>query len=237
MTSWYSRCYERNCFEAVTDLIESPKFVSMRKEILKDLKADDSILEVGPGSGLNFPHYPPAVTAITAVALGPDPSPRAVAKAKQRDLNLEYRQGDGRTLPFPDATFDVVVSTLILCTVDEPRGFLSEVWRVLKPGGAFASFEHAYLAPEDGGSAWGCLLVRLFNPLNKAITLGCDQTRPFPRDVIATVGFRVAWQKEECRPLAGVKFFYGVLSKSALPPSTKGDTGPSAEAAVGDEGG
>lgn len=213
MTDHWSQWYERNIFEPMLDFSENKIMKSRRADILKDLKAEDSILEVGSGSGLNIPHYPASVTRLTALGLSAEASLRAVQKAKKRDLTLEYHKGDGHTLPFADASFDAVVSTLILCTVDEPIGFLSEIFRVLKPGGRFLFFEHAYVPQGEGGSSMGCALATALRPLHKAVAMGCDITRPFPRDVLKDAGFRTVWQKEEWVPLHAGKFIYGVLSK------------------------
>lgn len=101
------------------------------------------VLEIGAGTGLNLAHYPPGVTRL--VLTEPDPGMRArlerrVARAG-RD-GVEVSGAGAEALPFPDASFDAVVCTLVLCTVPEPDAALAEVRRVLRPGGRLVFVEH-----------------------------------------------------------------------------------------------
>ena len=110
----------------------------LRRELLADVEG--RVLEIGAGTGANFPYYPSA----SIVATDPDRRmlDRAAKKARRAGRGVELRQAVAESLPFPDASFDVVVSTLVLCTVEEPRRALAELRRVLVPGGELRFLEH-----------------------------------------------------------------------------------------------
>jgi ubiquinone/menaquinone biosynthesis C-methylase UbiE len=112
----------------------------MRKQLLAGVTGD--VLEIGAGTGANFAHY--SATA-RVVALEPDPFMLKRAEQKLAGLgraNITLRSAPAESLPFPDASFDTVVSTLVLCTVRDPRRSLDEMRRVLRPGGRLLFVEH-----------------------------------------------------------------------------------------------
>ena len=100
------------------------------------------VLEVGAGSGLNFAHYPPAVTELLAVE--PEPYLRALAEtaAQQAAIPIRVVDGTADTLPSPDAGMDAAVASLVLCSVPDQARALAELRRVLRPGGELRFFEH-----------------------------------------------------------------------------------------------
>jgi ubiquinone/menaquinone biosynthesis C-methylase UbiE len=120
---------------------EEKKFLGeMRRQLLADVSGD--VLEVGAGTGANFGHYP-ATTRV--VALEPDPFMLKRAEKKLADLgrtNITLQRAPAESLPFPDASFDTIVSTLVLCTVADPTSSLDEMRRVLRPGGRMLFIEH-----------------------------------------------------------------------------------------------
>jgi ubiquinone/menaquinone biosynthesis C-methylase UbiE len=109
-------------------------------------RARGRVLEVAIGTGRNLPHYPAEVT-ITGVEL----SPAMLAIARQRAARLgrdaDLREGDAEHLPFDGASFDTVVCALSLCTIPGPAAALSEMLRVLVPGGRLLLLDHI-------GSTW-----------------------------------------------------------------------------------
>jgi ubiquinone/menaquinone biosynthesis C-methylase UbiE len=112
----------------------------MRHDLLS--QASGRVLEIGAGTGLNLSHYPDSVG--DRVFTEPDPH---MAKQLRAKLGREAGMGTvieapAEALPFEDASFDTVVSTLVLCTAPDPAGAAREVRRVLKPGGRFLFLEH-----------------------------------------------------------------------------------------------
>ncbi|MFQ5459134.1 MAG: class I SAM-dependent methyltransferase, partial [Myxococcota bacterium] len=105
------------------------------------LPANGRVLEVGVGSGLNFPYYEQATELV-----GIDPDAHLLKKAGRRARKCSFpvhlEAGDAENLPFPDASFDTVVATLVFCSVPDAVRGLREMRRVLKPGGRLRLLEH-----------------------------------------------------------------------------------------------
>jgi ubiquinone/menaquinone biosynthesis C-methylase UbiE len=141
------------------------------------------VLEVGTGTGLALPGYPEDVASITAI----DIDAESLARARRRRPGVEIVQGDVQQLPFRDQSFDCVISSLVFCSVKDPARGLSEIHRVLAPGGALHMLEHVR-APSPGLArlqdrltpAWcwmsgGCRLNR--NTFSLVQAAGFDVTR------------------------------------------------------------
>lgn len=150
-------------------------------------KARGRVLELGIGLGLNLAYYDPST--VDSV-VGVDPSlelrDRALAAPRPEGLQVEIREGVAESLPFEAGSFDCVVCTFTLCSVQSPAAALAEARRVLKPGGSFLFAEHG-LAPDAGVVRW----QRRLEPAWKAIAGGCHLTRPITAS-IAGAGFTVA---------------------------------------------
>ena len=135
--------------------------------------AHGNVLEIGFGTGLNLPHYPHAVTSLTAL----DPAtllPKTVARRISRgSLPVELVRLSAETLPFEDGRFDCAVSTWTLCTIADPVAAMREVRRVLKPGGRYVFLEHG-----RSDDAWVAKWQDFFNPLQRRIACGCNLNRP-----------------------------------------------------------
>lgn len=103
--------------------------------------AEGRIVEIGAGTGLNFRHYGPEADVL---ATEPDPHMlgRAWKAARRARAKISLRRAAAESLPVPDGSADVVVSTLVLCSVQDPRAALAEARRVLRPGGKFLFLEH-----------------------------------------------------------------------------------------------
>ena len=104
--------------------------------------ARGAVLEIGAGTGLNLAHYPPGLDRL--VLCEPDRHMARRLKRRVAHLNAaaEVVDAQAEKLPFEEATFDTVVSTLVLCTVADPESSLDEIRRVLHPGGALLFLEH-----------------------------------------------------------------------------------------------
>jgi ubiquinone/menaquinone biosynthesis C-methylase UbiE len=105
-------------------------------------QAEGATIELGAGTGLNLPHYPDAVTRL--VLTEPDRHMRARLGRRVAALSAsaEVVDASAEDLPFPDATFDTAVVTLVLCSVPDQQAALKEVARVLKPDGKLLFLEH-----------------------------------------------------------------------------------------------
>lgn len=108
--------------------------------------ATGTVVEVGAGNGLNFAHYPPTVASVIAVE--PEPHLRRLAHAAAREapVPVEVQAGTAERLPLGDASCDVAVASLMLCSVSDPAEALAELRRVLRPGGELRFYEHVLSA-------------------------------------------------------------------------------------------
>jgi ubiquinone/menaquinone biosynthesis C-methylase UbiE len=151
-------------------------------------KAQGRVLELGVGMGLNLAFYDPdRVKSLTGV----DPSPelREIALAAPHDprLAVDVLDGAAESLPFRGASFDCVVCTFTLCSVQDPAAALGEARRVLKPGGRLLFCEHG-LSPDPALARW----QRRWEPLWTRMTGGCRLTRPIT-SAIEAAGFKTEW--------------------------------------------
>ena len=110
-------------------------------------QATGRTLEVAVGTGLNLPFYPAAVQ-LTGIDFSPAMLGIARRRAGQLGRAVELREADALALPFPDACFDTVVCTFSLCAISDERRAVSEMIRVLRPGGLLLLADHI------AGAAW-----------------------------------------------------------------------------------
>lgn len=164
----------------------------LRERVCADLRGD--VLEIGFGSGNNVPFYPHTIAKLTAI----EPSDTAWRMAGKRvatsDVLIERGDRDAQRLPFPDASFDAALSTWTLCTVPDPVAALTELRRVLKPGGRLHFIEHG-LAPDEKVQRW----QHRFNGLQQRLCGGCNLNRPIV-SLIEQGGFRVVQVDEFYEP-------------------------------------
>lgn len=111
----------------------------LRAETFKAFPAGSRLLEVGAGTGLNFPYYPQAACGV-ATELSREMIRRAQAKGCPPNVHLV--QNCAERLPFPDASFDAACATLVFCSVASPAAAFAELRRVVRPGGIIALLEH-----------------------------------------------------------------------------------------------
>jgi ubiquinone/menaquinone biosynthesis C-methylase UbiE len=162
-------------------LLDHPLVGAYRRELLAG--AGGAILEVGFGTGLNLPQYPAHVRKITAVDPNAGMHRRARRRIRQTGIEVDQRVLGGERLPFAGDTFDCVVSTWTLCSIDGVCQALREVYRVLKPGGRFLFLEHG-LSPEPGVQKW----QRRLNWLQMRLGDGCRLDRNI-KDLVAAEPF------------------------------------------------
>lgn len=112
----------------------------LRRELLSGIGGD--VLEIGGGTGANLAFYGSAVRTLTLVEPEPPMANRLEEKLTGASLEARVTRAPAEELPFPDQSFDHVVSTLVLCTVSDPARSLSEIRRVLRPEGSLLFIEH-----------------------------------------------------------------------------------------------
>ncbi len=143
------------------------------------------VLEIGFGSGLNIPFYPPAAMRVDAV----EPSDVGWKLAGERvaaaAIPVERSGLRGESLPFADETHDAALSTFSLCTIPDAPAALREIHRVLKPGASLHFVEHG-LAPDLAVQRW----QRRLEPVQKRLAGGCHLTRPI-EEMVTTAGFTI----------------------------------------------
>ncbi|MQA24498.1 MAG: methyltransferase domain-containing protein, partial [Micromonosporaceae bacterium] len=146
-------------------------------------RAHGDVLEVGVGTGLNFPLYPSGVR-LTGVDLSPEMLALARQRAEELGQEIELREADAESLPFGDESFDTVVCALSLCAIPDDRAAIREMWRVLRPGGRLLLLDHV-------GSHWRLVwgAQRLFE-LFTVRAAGEHQTRR-PLPLAQAAGFAV----------------------------------------------
>jgi ubiquinone/menaquinone biosynthesis C-methylase UbiE len=137
MGKWFSRLYD-----PLMEPLERRGFGDIRKKLIG--KAKGEVLEIGSGTGFNFPYYKQAEQVI---AIEPEPLmiKKSLPRAKSALVPIDVISADAEKLPFPDDTFDTVVGTLVLCTIPDVQKALNEIRRVCKPDGQVLFFEHVRL--------------------------------------------------------------------------------------------
>ena len=133
--------------------------------------ARGNVLEIGGGTGANLPYY---TADVNVTFLEPDPH---MVRRLKRNIVRQGRdaaivQQLGESLPFADESFDTVITTLVLCMVQDADAVVREARRVLKSGGAFLFYEHV-VSTNSMGRWWQDRL----NPVWKCLTTGCNLNR------------------------------------------------------------
>lgn len=174
---FFMNFYSQYLFPRLMDLSMSGETLrAYRQAVLADTHGN--VLEIGFGTGLNLPFYPETVTHLTTV----DANPGACAIAARRiqrtphRFAIESKTLSGESLPFADQTFDCVVSTWTLCSIDHGQQALKEIYRVLKPGGHFYFIEHG-LSHDRKVQVWQNRL----NPIQRVVGDGCNLNRNIRR--------------------------------------------------------
>jgi ubiquinone/menaquinone biosynthesis C-methylase UbiE len=149
----------------------SREFADIRERVCAGLAGE--VLEVGFGSGLNVPHYPPAVARVRAVDPATVGRRLAAARVARSPVPVVYVGLDGQAVAIEPGSVDHVLITWTLCTVPDARLALSEAYRVLRAGGSLRFVEHG-LAPDPRVARWQDRLT----PLQRRLAGGCHLNRP-----------------------------------------------------------
>lgn len=154
-----------------------------RTELLAGLAG--RVIEVGAGNGLNFAHYPAAVTEVVAVEPEPYLRARAIEAAARAPVPVRVLDGIAEQLPVTDASLDAGVTSLVLCSVSDQRAALAELFRVIEPGGELRFYEHVVAESERLSR-----VQRAIDAVWPMLSGGCHTARDTPRR-IAEAGFEI----------------------------------------------
>jgi len=158
---WYN--HFAPLYDPLLRIIETSIFVYWRKLLWNKVEGKN-ILEVGVGTGLNFPFYP-AETSITAVDNSESMLSKAREKARKQNLKVDLKLMNIQRMDFQDNSFDTVVSAMVFCAFNEPQEGLREVKRVVRSGGKIVMLEHC-----NSDKKWLASLINLINPLVAGLT-------------------------------------------------------------------
>lgn len=188
--------YEANIMPRLITCACSQGQVMKRRAAVVPLARGD-VFELGCGGGINHAFYDRG--AISSYA-GIDPHEGLLdatrAAAREKGWAADLRQGRGEAIPFADASFDCVVCTFTLCSVDDPTQVMREMRRILRPGGMTLFLEHGR-APDAGVRGW----QERIEPVWKRLAGGCHLTRPIA-GALEQVGFAVERLGEGYTPKA-----------------------------------
>jgi ubiquinone/menaquinone biosynthesis C-methylase UbiE len=166
--------------------------LAMRNKQLRGMRervigaAEGRVLEIGVGSGMNLPFYRPPVREILAL----EPAPRLMTMARDKSpatsISISFLEASAEAIPLDQHSVDTVITTWTLCSIPQAAVALSEMRRVLRPGGKLLFAEHG-LAPDESVRRWQDRLT----PAWRYIGGGCHLNRPI-RSMIEGTGFRIA---------------------------------------------
>ena len=191
--------------------LDNPVVAQLRRRALDGLSGH--VLEIGFGSGLNVPLYPAGVTRVDAV----EPSEVAWNMSEQRRAASPIAVGhvglDGQRLALPDGEYDAALSTFSLCTIPDVATALTEVRRVLRPGGAFHFLEHG-IAPDPRVARW----QQRLDPVQRRVAGGCHLSRDIPA-LVAAAGLEIVDLEAEYLPGPAVSrpWTHGFVGRAVAP--------------------
>jgi len=162
----------------------SENIMELREQVIP--LAAGRVFELGCGAGINQRYYDAAKVENFA---GIDPSAKllqfAQEEVQRKGMDADIRLGFGEAIPFDDDSFDTVVSTFTLCSVNDQGQSLRELRRILKPGGKMLFVEHGR-APDAAVQKW----QRRIEPVWRKLMGNCHLSRPIAQAVEAA-GFSV----------------------------------------------
>ena len=202
LDSIFAKLYDR-----LTEPMEQRGLAEQRRQLLGSLTGD--VLEVGAGTGRNTELYPGTVASLTLT----EPSPPMVDKLREQVAKVSSDAtvvtAPAEDLPFDDSSFDAVVTTLVLCSVDDLDAAITELHRVLRPDGRLVLIEH--VATSGGPST----LQRVWDPVQHVLGRNCHLTRD-TRSALNRVGFDTSGVLDGVLPGAPASMF-PVITGIAVP--------------------
>jgi ubiquinone/menaquinone biosynthesis C-methylase UbiE len=189
-------------------LMRDDELTPIRARVAAPLEGE--VLELGFGSGLNVPHYPAAVRRVRAVDPAIVGRRLAAERVASSDVAVEYVDLDGAALSQAPSSVDHVLATWTLCSIPNVDRALSEIRRVLRPGGSFHFVEHGR-SPEPAVSRWQDRLT----PVQRRLAGGCHLNRPI-EEIVTRSGLEIVrldnYYAKGPRPFAYM--YEGVATKS-----------------------
>jgi ubiquinone/menaquinone biosynthesis C-methylase UbiE len=201
--------YSQVIFPHLLDwFMSSEELATYRQQVLANVEGE--VLEIGFGTGLNLSYYPESLQKLVTVDPNLGSNKLAQKRIANANIQVDNRVLSGENLPMQDESFDTVVSTWTLCSIAKVEQALSEIYRVLKPGGKFIFIEHG-LSPEPKIQTWQNRL----NPVQKVIADGCNLNRNIRSLVEKHFDNLVVeeWYIEEFPKLAGYTY-QGIATKA-----------------------
>lgn len=159
------------------------EFEPIRTRVASALEGD--VVEIGFGSGLNVPSYPPAVKRVLAVDPATVGRKLAAKRLAATAVPVEFVGLDGEQLPIESGSVDRVLATWTLCSIPRPDRALAEIYRVLRSGGEFRFAEHG-LSPDPDVARW----QNRITPIQRRVAGGCHLNRPV-RSLLEASGLEV----------------------------------------------
>jgi ubiquinone/menaquinone biosynthesis C-methylase UbiE len=180
------------------DSVNRKLYAAYKNDLFRNIHG--TVLDIGAGTGLNLAYAPDNVTKWIAVEPNGAFHGDIALEAAKHPFPVEISSMDAHRLEIPDSSMEFVVCTLVLCSVDKPKVVLSEIQRVLKPGGSFVFIEHV-----KANSRILKLAQDMINPLNRIIADGCNCNRD-TKSVIAFSGLHI----ETCESIQvkGITWFH-----------------------------
>ena len=163
--------YSQKIFPYLLDWsLSDSTFNQYRQEVLAEVEGE--VLEIGFGTGLNLSFYPDEIYKLITVDNNPGVHKLAQKRIEKSTITVDHRILSGENLPMLDNTFDSVVSTWTLCSIEKVEQAVKEIHRVLKKDGKFFFIEHG-LSNEPSVQTWQNRLT----PIQKIIADGCHLNR------------------------------------------------------------
>lgn len=175
--------YAERVFPWIMDRADTPELKRERRRSISE--AAGRVLEIGVGTGANFPLYGIGVRSVTALEPSGGMNRRATRNLAGARVPIRILAGDAEHLPFPGGTFDSVVTVFVLCTIPDAVKALAEARRVLVPGGRLFFLEHVR-APDPRVERW----QRRLQPVWGRLACGCVLARDTEAR-IAEAGFTI----------------------------------------------
>ena len=175
LDSLFARVYDRLMLST-----EEKGLADLRSQLLGGLSGD--VLEIGAGTGANLGAYPATLRSLTLTEPTPQMAARLRDKAKESRPDAIIVEAPAEDLPFDDESFDAVVTTLVLCSVEDVDAAVGQLRRVLRPDGELVVIEHV---AKPGGPS---LPQRIWNPAQHVIGRNCHVTRD-TRSALESGGF------------------------------------------------